>query len=60
MASAKQGRALFDHLANQAADLLAEFVDRGAEMNVHSPLWPLRDLLLSRALGAVLQRRFGL
>ncbi|RJO71553.1 MAG: hypothetical protein C4523_04280 [Myxococcales bacterium] len=53
MASAAQGEALFEHLLNITVEAVQEFLAKGTEMNVHSPLWKGRRLLLSPMVNKV-------
>lgn len=51
----KYGHRLFEHLVGTAAPLLAEFLDKGREMDGHSPLWPYRKLFLNHYLGGAVR-----
>ncbi|MCB1155437.1 hypothetical protein KDL45_17385, partial [bacterium] len=48
LASAEQGKAMFEHLVELTNESVNEFIRIGAEMDVHSPLWKLRTIALSR------------
>ena len=53
LASAAQGKALFAHVVGACAEIVGEFLDRGREMDGHSPLWPAKDLFLSAPVNKV-------
>jgi len=53
LASAAQGRALFEHLSDLAAQAAGEFIDRGTAAETHSPLWKLRHALLNPAANKI-------
>jgi creatinine amidohydrolase len=57
LATAAVGAQIYDHLTDLAADALCEVLDgRLPPSRWHSPLWPLRHLLLSDAVYAVFER----
>lgn len=60
LASAKQGRDLFDHLVNIAADAAGEFIEQGKSFDGHSPLWKLHLLLLNKSVNTVAEDWLGL
>jgi creatinine amidohydrolase len=51
LSSAAAGKALFDLLADLSAELGGELIDRGMEMEGHSPLWKYRHVLLNPIAG---------
>ncbi len=53
MASTEQGRDLFEHLTGIAHDSICEFIEKGMEMDVHSPLWKFHGFLLNGAVNKV-------
>lgn len=53
LASAEQGRALFEHLSELAAQAADEFIEKGTAAATHSPLWKLHRLLLNPAVNKV-------
>lgn len=59
LSSADQGRDLFEHLVGVAVEVLEEFLERGKEMDGHSPLWGFRKLLLNPALNKVFDDWLG-
>lgn len=54
LASAEQGKLLFDHLVDIASGFVEEFIERGLDMDVHSPVWGFKDVLLNPAVNTVL------
>ncbi len=56
LASAKQGEKLFRHLTNICMQAVEEFVDRGRDVNVHSPLWKLRSVMLNQGANLIADR----
>lgn len=52
-ASKSQGKDLLENLALLAADTTDKFIERGLKMDVHSPLWKLRHVLLNRGVNKV-------
>lgn len=59
LASAEQGRDLFEHLVGVAEGVLEEFLEKGTEMDGHSPLWDFRRVLLSPAVNKVFDDWLG-
>lgn len=59
MASAEAGRLIFERLVREVKDIMSEFLDRGGEMNLHSPLWKLRGVLLSPVVNSFLSDVLG-
>lgn len=53
MASAAQGKALYEHLARVCLDAALEFVARGADFDGHSPLWKYRHVFLNATANKV-------
>jgi creatinine amidohydrolase len=53
LASAAEGKALLAHLVEMSAGIVEEFLERGAEMDGHSPLWPAKGFFLSPATNKV-------
>jgi creatinine amidohydrolase len=53
--SPEAGKKMFDHLVGIAKNIFLEFMDRGAEMEGHSPLWPYRAILLNGALNHIVE-----
>ena len=53
MASKEQGQALLEYLSDLCAGIVEKFIDRGTGMELHSPLWKYRNLMLNPALNAV-------
>lgn len=57
LASAEAGATIYDHLTDLAADALCEVLDGVLPPSKwHSPLWPLRHLLLSEAAHGLFER----
>ncbi len=52
-ASEEEGRRIFGHLVALTADAAGDFLDRGMDAGVHSPLWAWRRILLNRPLNAI-------
>lgn len=52
-ASEPRGHTMFSHLLDVAMDIIGEFIENGRGMDVHSPVWPLRQALLSPAVNTV-------
>jgi creatinine amidohydrolase len=59
LASAEQGKKIFEHLTNICAESAGEFLDRGREMDVHSPLWKMRSFMLNSGANMIADR-FGI
>jgi creatinine amidohydrolase len=59
LASQEQGRDTFDHLVRVAEGVIEEFLDRGREMDGHSPMWDFRRVLLSPAVNRVFDDWLG-
>ncbi len=59
LSSAEEGRDLFEHLAGIGEGVVEEFLDRGKEMDGHSPLWKFRRILLSPAANKVYDTLLG-
>lgn len=55
-ASPEEGRLLFDHLVSLTAQATDEFIERGMDAGVHSPIWKARHILLNRPLNAIYDR----
>jgi creatinine amidohydrolase len=53
-ASAGNGSAIFDFLVDETVRLVGEFLELGKELDVHSPLWKMHDIILNPALNTVL------
>ena len=58
-ASAEQGRDMFEHLVGVAEAVVEEFLDRGRQMDIHSPLWEFRKLLMSPTANKVFDDWLG-
>lgn len=58
LASCEQGKLLFDHLVDVAIEIVDEFLGKGRKMEVHSPIWGLREALLNPAVNTVLEEWF--
>jgi len=56
LSSPEAGKALFEQLSGICAGLLEELIDRGMEMDGHSPLWRFRDILLNPAISGIADR----
>lgn len=57
LGSAASGAVIYDHLTDLAADALCEIVDGTLPPERwHSPLWPLRHLLLSETVNGLFER----
>lgn len=57
LGSAEVGAEIYDHLTDLAADALCEVLDGTlAPRQWHSPLWPLRHLLLSETVHTLFER----
>lgn len=54
MSSAEHGRLMFEHLVETGKDICNQFLDRGKDMDPHSPLWKLRGILLNPTVNTVL------
>lgn len=52
-ASEEEGRRIFEHLVTLTATAAGDFLDRGMDAGVRSPLWVFRHILLNRPLNAV-------
>jgi creatinine amidohydrolase len=50
IADAEMGRRMFERLVELTKDLMSEFLDTGAAMDGHSPLWKLRGIFLNGAV----------
>jgi len=59
LSSAVQGRDMFEHLTNVAQEVIEEFLDKGMEMDGHSPLWVFRRVLLSPSVNKVFDDLLG-
>jgi len=59
LASAEQGKGMFEHLVGVAEAVVEEFLERGREMDGHSPLWDFRRILLSPAVNKVFDDWLG-
>ena len=53
-ASAESGRLLFEHLVGIVSGIVDEFMVKGRKMDVHSPIWGLREGFLSPPVNTVL------
>lgn len=53
LSSAEQGQLVFDYLAQRCSEILTEFLDRGRELDPHSPLWKFRRLFLSNTVNKI-------
>lgn len=53
MASAAQGKDMYSYLSEYCAKTVSEFIEKGRNMNVHSPLWKFRHLLLNQSMNKV-------
>ena len=51
--SAESGDLIMEHVTNVAKDVLIEFMEKGSQMDVHSPLWKLRGIFLNKPLNFV-------
>jgi len=60
LASAEQGRRMWEHLIEICRQMVGEFLDRGHEMDGHSPLWKYRHIFLSGVVNHVLEDRLKL
>jgi creatinine amidohydrolase len=58
-ASAAAGKRLFGAVTKLSAELLAEFVERGADFDGHSPMWPLRHALANRPVNFAFDEWFN-
>jgi len=58
--SAELGRAMFEHVVDLSCEVMEEFLDSGTDMEIHTPLWRFRKVLLDRNLNRVLSERLGL
>lgn len=59
-ASAEMGARLLEHLQSATMEIIDEFMEKGKKMNVHSPVWGLRNALLSPAAHTVLEEWLGM
>jgi len=59
LSSAAEGRDLFEHLAGISLQVMEEFLEEGRRMEGHSPLWPLRRVLLNPAANKVFDEWLG-
>lgn len=55
LASAEQGRLMFERTLEIVGEIADEFIRKGRDMDVHSPVWPVRELLLSAPINTVLE-----
>ncbi|MDP8223744.1 MAG: creatininase family protein [Candidatus Lernaella stagnicola] len=55
-ASARRGKKLLHALTEIAGELAVEFIEQGAAMDVHSPLWRARHLLLNKTVNEAFDR----
>jgi creatinine amidohydrolase len=53
LSSADQGARVFDHLADLCGEVIAEFLEKGTKMEIHSPLWKFRRILLNRVVNKI-------
>ncbi len=60
LASAEEGRDLFEHLVGLAQDVVEEFIEKGKDMDGRSPLWSFRHFLLNRGVNKVFDDWLGL
>jgi creatinine amidohydrolase len=60
LASKEQGKALFEHLVGLCAGSVEQFLDEGRSMNVHSPLWKLRHVLMNPATNKIVESWLGM
>ena len=56
LSSASQGKDIFEHLGAIAEKAAGEFIDKGLSMEVHSPLWKLRNVLLNPGVNTVVDK----
>ena len=60
LASAEQGRALYEHLSDLCLEAMREFIARGVDFDGHSPLWKYRRLFMNAAANKVADDLLGL
>lgn len=53
--SAEMGKLIFDQVVSVTMEIIEEFMEKGKEMDVHSPVWGARDVLLSPVAHTVLE-----
>jgi creatinine amidohydrolase len=58
-ASARQGKKLFDSVTKMSVELVEEFIERGAAMDVHSPLWKAHAVFGNRPLNWAVDQLIG-
>ncbi len=51
--SVESGELIMKHVTNVGKDVLADFMEKGSQMDVHSPLWKLRGIFLSKPINFV-------
>ncbi len=52
--SAEMGNLIMDHVTGVAKETLLEFIEKGSEMETHSPLWKLKGVFLNGPLNYVM------
>jgi creatinine amidohydrolase len=57
MSNAEHGRWIFDHLANISKDIFIEFLDKGSDIPLHSPVWDIRGILMNPAVNYILDEQ---
>ena len=57
-ASAEMGDLIICHVTGVAKEALLEFIEKGSAMEIHSPLWKMKGIFLSRPLNYVADNLF--
>lgn len=60
LSSAEMGRLMFDHAAGICTEAACTFLDAGTDMQLHTPLWKYRKLILDKGLNRILNEWVGL
>ena len=60
LATKSQGVDLLGHLTDLATEISQEFLDKGSDMELHSPLWRFHKIMLNRTLNKAANQFLGI
>lgn len=60
MASKEFGKAIFDHVAKIGSEIVEDFIERGTEIEHHTPLWKMRGLIMDKNFNLLLNEAIGI
>lgn len=59
MATKEFGKAIFDHIVKIGGEIVQDFIERGTEIEHHTPLWKMRGLIMDKNFNMLLNEALG-